>query len=650
MKLKKYNKLTIATILCIFILIICYLERKLFLSILLSILYLILLNIKFMEFLKKEEFNREKSKQIALQIENSIKNSALDIIHPVVVINSDERIIWFNNAFKNLYPSQSIKNNKLIAVVRGLDIDNISKCKKGCSEIIEIDKTMYEVYGNKVIDDNNEELMIVNFTDITYSKETIKQGVMIIEVDNLKLVEADLEEDKRPLLIPEIQRTINNYAISLGAMVQKYDYNKYILSVLNSEIDNEVSKKFNILDLVREINVGNNSGLTLSIGVGIEGNSPQENQKYASKALELALGRGGDQVVIKSKDRTEIFGGNTPELEKRTRVRARVVAHAIRNLIYESNHIYIMGHKNPDMDCFGAAFGLASAVKQLGKECNIVLENDTKSIDFFLKDVRSKKEYRDLIVSSKEVIKKIDNKSLLIITDVHNTGYVSNIDLLKSCDRVVIIDHHRKSTDYIKNTLLTYNEIYASSTSELVTELIQYMIEKPKLKVLEAEALLAGICMDTKNFTFKTGVRTFEAAAVLRKLGADTVEVKKLFSNDLKSYIAKADVIRSAEVKDGIAIAVCPPNISEIAFAAQGADELLNIIGIECSFVFVKIDNVVYLSSRSLGEVNVQIIMEALGGGGHRTMAGAQFANISIEEAKSRLKETLNKYLEKGDK
>lgn len=644
---KKYYKLNSINFFCIVVLIILLLNKFYFAGLLFCIIYFTILNLKI---IKKDKLNDQENKKIALEVKNSIENNILDSVYPAAIIDCEGKLIWFNSVFKNLYPNQELKQNKIISVVRGINIDEVLKCERSYLQRIEINKTMYEVYGKAIKTESNESFCLVNFADITFSKEDTKQCVMIIEIDNLKEIEEYIDEDKRPILVAEIRKTIKNYGLSLGAMVERCDNRKYILSVLESNINKEMNKKFAILDYMRDISIDKSMEVTLSIGVGMGGITPRENQIYAQKALELALGRGGDQAIIKTKDDNFIFGGNKKELEKRTKVRARVIAHALRDLIYESNNIFIMGHKNPDMDCFGASLGIAAAARQLGKESKIVLDNDTRSIDFFLKDVKLKEEYKNLIINSKDAIKQINEKTLLIITDVHSMGYVANVDLLKSCDRVVIIDHHRRSTDYIKNALLNYIEIYASSTSELVTEMIQYMIEKPKLNFLEAQGLLAGIFMDTKNFAFKTGVRTFEAAAFLKKLGADTLEIKKLFSNDLESYVAKAEIIKAAEVNNGIAISVCPSNVSEISFAAQGADELLNIIGIECSFVFVKIGKDIYLSSRSLGEVNVQMIMESLGGGGHRTMAGTKFSDTSLEEAKNRLKIALEEHLGKGEK
>ena len=432
-------------------------------------------------------------------------------------------------------------------------------------------------------------------------------------------------------------------------MVKKYENNMYVLSIQDKYIDEEINDNFSILDKISNINKGNKLEITLSIGVGRGGMSPEENHNFAVVAKELSLGRGGDQAVIKSGEGIKIFGGNTKEIEKRTRVRARVVSHALKELIYESSKVYIMGHKNPDMDCFGASFGLASVVKKLGKNVNIVLEKDTNAIEFFLDRVKEKEEYSKLFISTEEAKKNIDDNTLLIIVDVNSANYVLDRDLTELIERVVVIDHHRRSPEDIKGALLNYIEVYASSTSELVTEMVQYMLDKPKLNRIEAEGLLAGIYIDTKNFSFKTGVRTFEAASFLRRLGADTVEIKKIFSNNLENYIAKAEIIKSAKVENKIAIAVCPENITDTVVAAQAADELLNITGIQASFVLIKLGEDVAISARSLGDINVQVILEELGGGGHMTMAGAKIKDATIDEAIEKIKEAIAKNSREGE-
>jgi c-di-AMP phosphodiesterase-like protein len=402
------------------------------------------------------------------------------------------------------------------------------------------------------------------------------------------------------------------------------------------------------MEVISKIDKGNSIEITLSIGVGRGGMSPLENHNNANIAKELALGRGGDQVVVKTNDDIKFFGGNSKEIEKRTKVKARVIARALSELIRESSKVYIIGHKNPDMDCFGSAVGLASVVKQLGIGCKIILNNDITAIGYFLNKLNKESKYDDLFISVEEAKSDLDAQTLVIIVDVHNKSYVADLSLVDKVQRKVIIDHHRRSPDMIEHDILNYIEVYASSTSEMVTEIIQYMVDKPKLTRTEAEGLLAGIFMDTKGFSFKTGVRTFDAASFLKSLGADPIEIKKMFTDDLEDYLLIAETIKSAEVRDNTAIAITPKNIDTVIIA-KAADELLNISGISVSFVLGEVNNDIYISGRSVGDINVQVVLEALGGGGHMNIAGVKISNKTIEEVIVELKEVMKKYLRIGE-
>ncbi len=421
-----------------------------------------------------------------------------------------------------------------------------------------------------------------------------------------------------------------------------------VLSIQDKYIEDEIKHKFNIMEVISKIDKGNSIEITLSIGVGKGGMSPLENHNNANIAKELALGRGGDQVVVKTNDDIKFFGGNSKEIEKRTKVKARVIARALSELIRESSKVYIMGHKNPDMDCFGSAVGLASVVKQLGMGCKIILNNDITAIGYFLNKLSKESKYDDLFISVEDAKSDLDAQTLVIIVDVHNKSYVADLSLVDKSQRKVIIDHHRRSPDMIEHDILNYIEVYASSTSEMVTEIIQYMVDKPKLTRTEAEGLLAGIFMDTKGFSFKTGVRTFDAASFLKSLGADPIEIKKMFTDDLEDYLLIAETIKSAEVKDNTAIAITPKNIDTVIIA-KAADELLNISGISVSFVLGEVNNDIYISGRSVGDINVQVVLEALGGGGHMNIAGVKISNKTIEEVIVELKEVMKKYLRIGE-
>lgn len=582
-------------------------------------------------------------------LDKGIEDNALQFIYPLILIKEDGEIIWCNKLFNTIQPNENALGNNILSIATGLNLEETLKNEDNHKRL-NIDDKLYDVYATAIEKNDNEYVYLLSFNDITkfIDYEKTQEGVMLIEVDNLSEVLGKTEEDNRPLLVAEVERTIISYANNLKAMIEKYDTNKYVLSVQDKYIENEINKKFKIIEEVSKIDLGNSIEVTLSIGIGCGGISPQENYNSAKFAKELALGRGGDQVVVKNDNDIKFFGGNTKEIEKRTKVKARVIARALRELICESSNVYILGHKNPDMDCLGAAIGLASVVKQLGKTCNIILNKDNNAIEYYLDKLKDNPKYDDLFTSVEYATENINKKTLVIIVDVHNKSYISDLQLVYKADRKVIIDHHRRSPDMIENDILNYIEVYASSTSEMVTEIIQYMVEKPNLTRIEAEGLLAGIFMDTKGFSFKTGVRTFEAASFLKSLGADPIEVKKMFTDNLSSYLQIADTIKSAEVNNKVAIAITPENIDTV-IVAKAADELLNISGILVSFVLGKIENDIYISGRSIGDINVQIVLESLGGGGHMNIAGAKVSNLTIDEVIIKLKESIEKNLRIGE-
>lgn len=583
-------------------------------------------------------------------IDKGIEDNSLKSVYPLVLIKDDGEIVWCNNLFKLFKHNDGDSEKNILSIIRGIDLDNILRHEDNLHQRLSVDNNLYDVYANLIEAKNEKYLYLLSFNDITklIDYETTQESVMLIEVDNFTEALDKTEESNRPLLAAEIERTINAYANNLKAMIKKYDTNKYVLSIQNKYIEDEIKQKFNIIEVFSKIDKGNSIEVTLSIGVGKGGMSPLENHNNASIAKELALGRGGDQVVVKTNEDIKFFGGNTKEIEKRTKVKARVIARALSELICESSKVYIIGHKNPDMDCFGSAVGLASIVRQLGRPCNIVLNNDTNAIDYFLNKLSKESKYDDLFITVDDAKNNLDSQTLVIIVDVHNKSYVADLQLVERAQRKVIIDHHRRSADMIEYDMLNYIEVYASSTSEMVTEIIQYMMDKPKLTRMEAEGLLAGIFMDTKGFSFKTGVRTFDAASFLKSLGADPIEIKKMFTDELKDYLLIAETIKSAEVNNNIAIAVTPNNIDTVLIA-KAADELLNISGISVSFVLGEINNEIYISGRSVGDINVQVVLETLGGGGHMNIAGAKIQNCTIEEVINQLKESIKKYLRIGE-
>lgn len=628
--------------------IIVYFCQNIFLAILFLIIFISFSSIMYLNKRK----NENKIDEIIEEINIQLKRNIMNLIYPIALIKENGEIFWCNKEFEKFIDSESAIGNNVVSIARGLNLSRLLSCDMDLHQKIKILDSTYKIYASKV--ENNrmgDNVYVVYFNDISNTKnsEITKEGIMLIEVDNLSEVLETIDELNRPMLIADIEKLINAYAQRLKAMITKYDSNKFVLSVQDKYIDEEIMNKFKILDEVSKIDRGNRFEVTLSIGVGRGGTCPLENNNFAVKAKELALGRGGDQAVIKNNDKVKFFGGNTREIEKRTRVRARVVSHSLKELIYESSNVLIIGHKNPDMDCFGAAIGMTSIVKQLGKPCNIILGKDTVAIEYYLNKIKQIKEYDNIIISLEEANKNINDKTLIMIVDVHNTSYILDNEIVSKVNRKVIIDHHRRNEDMVDGALLNYIEVYASSTSEMVTELIQYMVQKPNLKPIEAEGLLSGIFMDTKGFSYKSGVRTFDAASFLRSLGADTAEVKKMFTDDINDYLIIADTIRSAEVENGVAVAKLPSQCTKSFMAARAADEMLNISGINVSFVLAEINSDIIISGRSSGDVNVQVILESIGGGGHMNMAGAQLSNISIEEAKEILKNSIKKHLKVGE-
>lgn len=644
-KLKKYRKLLISIAITILAIILYYI-REFYLASAILIIYVVW---NAYSDIDRQLYN-EKVDTLTTRIKANINDNISNMLYPLALIDNEGNILWANKRLKEELNLLDLKEQNILSIGRNLDLQKLLKCDKDLRQRVKIKDSFYSIYATNISDENSpyiKQKYIVYFNEVSNLRDlySIRESIMLIEVDNLSEALEGTDEANRPMLAAEVEKTINSYGKKLKAMIIKYEYNKYCLSVQDKYINDEINCKFSILDEISNIDRGNKLEVTLSIGIGRGGDNSQENYNNAMTARELALGRGGDQVVIKNNEKISFFGGNTRELEKRTRVRARVISQALRELIFESSNILIMGHKNPDMDSFGAAVGLWSAIRQLGKSCNIIIDNDNNAIDYYMNKLKNDSKYDNLLISSSDAEKVINDKTLLIIVDVHNKGYVNNLSIVEKINRKIIIDHHRRSPDIIDGALLNYIEVYASSTSEMVTELIQYMLQKPRISKVEAEGLLGGIFMDTKGFQFKSGVRTFDAAAFLRSLGADTIEVKKMFTDSLEDYLLISDTIKSAEVHDNLAIAICPNEVNNTVIVARAADELLGISGIDVCFVLCEINNAITISGRSTGEVNVQVILEELGGGGHMNMAGAK-VNGTMDEVVYILKEAIKKHLD----
>lgn len=473
-----------------------------------------------------------------------------------------------------------------------------------------------------------------------------KLAIGLLQIDNLEDAIQTIEKVDKLLFTAEIGRILEEWAQSFGGFLQKYDEERYLILLDNAALRQIEEKRFNVLDGIRSLDLGNKIPVTVSLGIGLGADSLGKLGEYAQAALNVALGRGGDQAVIKDEDVLRFYGGKTQTPEKRTRIRARVIAHALRDLIEEANRVVIMGHKEMDLDSCGAAMGIARIVRSLGKEAYVLLDDHNPAIDKLEKYLTSLDAYQDIFVLREFAVRVTDEQTLLVIVDTHKPSLVIEEALLSLTDKIVVIDHHRQAGEFVFEPILIYLEPYASSTSELVTEIVEYL-DNVHLEPAEATSLLAGITVDTKNFTFQTGVRTFEAASFLRRWGADPVAVRELLKDNLASFVKRAEVVKNLEILyNSIAVGVYP-EISEKAqlVAAQAADTLLNIEGIKASFVLCPCNKEgVVVSARSLGDINVQVILEKLGGGGHLTVAGAQIREKTLEEARARVKEIIEEY------
>lgn len=562
---------------------------------------------------------------------------------PIVSFTRDGRINWFNQRFRDL---AGLTDGLRLEIDEILVLDPDKLWKNEVPEFIPFNGRIYKpaiVKYNAAHGEFEEDLIFLHLTDYTEVKgaQDRKVVTMLAEVDNLTEVLNSSPESQRPFISAEIEKKLLEYASSMKGYMKKYSTNKYIIITPYEIFREDVKRKFPILDQIKSIELGNTIEPTVSIGVSYDNDYVINDGLAAEQAKELALGRGGDQVVIKQGDKLSFFGGNSREVEKKSRVRSRVIAHALRDLINESGQIYIMGHTNPDMDCLGAAVGIRAIARALGREAFILLDEPHRNVTEILAKIKEEESYKHAFIPSAPILEKLKPQDLLIVVDVHSLSYVLNREVAQANLHKVVIDHHRRAQDAMTGTTLSYIETYASSTSELVAELIQYIVEKPQLLKVEADALLSGIMVDTKNFLFKTGARTFEAASFLRKAGANTLDIRDLLSYDKDLYLLKAAIIKTGEIDKGTAIAVCPSGIKDPLIAAQAADEFLNLRGINTSFVLAQDENDVVISSRSNGNTNVQVIMEKFGGGGHMTMAGARVKNASTDEVKAKIKEIL---------
>ena len=593
-----------------------------------------------------------------------------DLELPHVLMDEEGRIIWTNAAFEQVVHKEKGYRKSITTV-----FSTITKEKLGFEQDAEIELSyedhefifrmkrisIDDVLDNTEVVENagNENFLIAGYLfDETALKHALKecddQSVVIgmIYIDNYDEALESVEDVRRSLLMALIDRKINKYITSIDGIVRKTEKDKYLVIMRKKALMTLKESRFELLEDVKTVNIGNEMAVTVSIGVGVDAPTYAQNAEFARTAIDLALGRGGDQAIVKSPDSIVYYGGKSQQIEKNTRVKARVKANALQEIITSKDKVLIMGHRLADADAFGAAVGISCIARALGRKPHIVINDITSSVKPLAELFRDRNVYEeDFIIGSTEALESADNSTVLVVVDVNKPSITECPDLIRSCKTVVVLDHHRQSSEVIENATLSYVEPYASSTCEMVAEVLQYIAGTVKVRSNEADCMYSGIMVDTNNFTAKTGVRTFEAAAFLRRYGADVTRVRKMFRDGALEYKAKAETIRNAEIyKNAYAMGICPAEglESPTEIGAQAANELLGINGIKASFVMTEYNGKIYISARSIDEVNVQIIMERLGGGGHMNIAGAQLTDTTPERAVFVVKETLNQMLEEG--
>ena len=608
---------------------------------------------------RKKEWNKY-IENLSLDIDETTKKAIMNLPIPLCILEFDGNISWYNNKFYDMTESPDLLGENIDNIIKNLNLRKVLNENKEMYTDVTYKDREYTVIYNVIKNEQNKQvkyLMMLYWIDKTdylslaqkYEEE--KNVIMLIQVDGYDEVLKSASEEKRSLISVEIERILFGLENSLQAAVKKTAKDKYIVIANQRSLSKLQENKFTILDTIRNITYSNTLPVTISIGVGREGNSIHENIKWAAGALDLALGRGGDQAIVKTKDKFEFYGGKSKAVEKTTKVKSRLIGHALKEIVSQSNNIYIMGHKYPDLDAMGAAVGIYDICKSLKKETYIVLDQVNESIDEFVSRLNKQEYYKDLFINKEEAIKNCTKDTLVVVVDTHRPSYTECEELLGISKKIAVIDHHRRGVEFIQDTVLSFHEIYVSSTCEMVTEVVQYLEDDVKINKLTAEGLLAGISLDTKFFAFKTGVRTFEAASYLKKAGADTTEVKKLFRTNVEDFKTKAEIISNTHIIDNrICISYSKMKSENInVVIAQAADELLTVKNVEASFVLGEKNGIIFISARSLGKINVHVLMEKLGGGGHMDIAGARLEGVSIQEAYKKVNYIIEQYLREED-
>ena len=591
---------------------------------------------------------------------------------PYALVDYNAKIMWSNEQFQRVTGKDKDYHKSITSIFPSLTKEILQKTEPVDSMNMTLEEKNYRVSmrriffseiaeGSPIVEasGSTEYLTAIYLFDETelnhYIRENKEQKLVagLVYIDNYEEALESIEDVKRSLLIALIDRKVNKYFSEIDALVRKIEKDKYFVVFKYKCLEQLKSDKFSLIEDVKTVKVGNEMAVTLSIGVGADGASYNQNYEYARMSIDLALGRGGDQVVVKEGEEITYYGGKAKQVERNTRVKARVKAHALREIIESREHVVVMGHNISDVDSLGAAIGVYCAAREMGKKAQIVLNEVTASLRPLVDCFTEERGYpADLFINSEEALLITNRNTLVMVVDTNRPSYTECPELLKRTDTVCVFDHHRQGSEVIENPVLSYIEPYASSACEMIAEVLQYFAENIQLEPCEADCIYSGILIDTNNFNTNTGVRTFEAAAYLRRAGAEMSRVRKMLRDDMGAYKARAEVVRHAEVyRNSFAISICPSeNLqSPTVVGAQAANELLNIVGVKASFVITEYQDKIYLSARSIDEINVQVIMERMGGGGHLNVAGAQLANCTVMQAKRMIQDTLDKMLEEGD-
>ena len=602
--------------------------------------------------------NRERQIQQYLQTaSNTLEGTAQgeSPLPAVLVRLADGGIVWANQRFSELTGyADTMMEQQLEDVLSDFTVEWLSDGKTEAPEDVMLDGRRYRVYGTTIrAEDNRATLLgVLYFSDLTelyqIRDEYIRSRpvVSIILIDNYEELIKNLTESAIANLNAKLNETITQWTDGYNGLLRRLERNRFLFIFEKRDLQQAMDEKFSLLENIHEVVSPSGLSASISIGLGVNGENFEESYNFAALGIEMALSRGGDQAVIKDRFNFNFYGGRNAEADYRSKVRSRVTANSLMELIGQSSHVFIMGHRNADLDAVGAAVGICSLCRKKGKKANIVVDMEVNSAKKLIEEIQAEPAYRDIFISGQDALLTADSRSILVVVDTNRPDQVECKPLLEAISKVCVVDHHRRAADYISPVVVNLHEPYASSASELVTEMLQYAVEKDDVLPIEAKSLLAGICLDTKFFNVRTGERTFEAAAVLRRMGADTTEVKKLLQNDFQDTMAKYQIIKASRLyRDEIAIAALNTPTTRV-LAAQAADELLNISGITASFVMYPDNDQVIISARSIGTANAQMILEPLGGGGNTATAGAQMKNISVDAALDQLVASIDKYYE----